>query len=244
MGSGGAVSSARLVSRQADKDSCITNVEQWCSAEDAARDAVSGIYQGVTHIRAEQRVNQMKNRKDAEGMPSRIAMTDQTEPSDDSGVVPRAFFDSVDTRISLLSFTHCLVCDGGANRDRDRGEMSKGSELMLGGQSFFTVFEVRSSLVRLHHIVFAVISGTVSFIYTSGFGYDNETNTIVTSDDVCVDYIKNFPEEGNWRGKRFYYYDECCYIFGNDKETGEEACSAADFLDLTNEVVTDLSHSE
>ncbi|KAK9153315.1 hypothetical protein Sjap_000795 [Stephania japonica] len=78
----------------------------------------------------------------------------------------------------------------------------------------------------------------------SGFGYDNGTNTIVASDDVWVDYIKNFPEAEKWRGKRFYYYDECCYIFGNDRATGEDARSAADYLDPANENVADLSESE
>ncbi|KAK9145530.1 hypothetical protein Sjap_005433 [Stephania japonica] len=74
----------------------------------------------------------------------------------------------------------------------------------------------------------------------SGFGYDNGTNTIVASDDVWVDYIK----AGKWRGKRFYYYDECCYIFGNDRATGEDAHSAADYLGPANEYVADLSDSE
>ncbi|KAK9145929.1 hypothetical protein Sjap_005832 [Stephania japonica] len=78
----------------------------------------------------------------------------------------------------------------------------------------------------------------------SGFGYDNGTNTIVASDDVWVNYIKNFPEAEKWRGKRFYYYDECCYIIGNDRATGEEARSAADYLNPTNEFVVDLSDSE
>ncbi|KAK9116440.1 hypothetical protein Sjap_015387 [Stephania japonica] len=78
----------------------------------------------------------------------------------------------------------------------------------------------------------------------SGFGYDNGTNTIVASDDVWVDYIKNFPEAEKWCGKRFYYCDECCYIFGNDRATGEEAHSAADYLNPTNEFVADLSDSE
>ncbi|KAK9096726.1 hypothetical protein Sjap_022223 [Stephania japonica] len=50
----------------------------------------------------------------------------------------------------------------------------------------------------------------------SGFGYDNGNNTIVASDDVWVDYIK---------GER------------------EEACSAADYMDHTNEVIADLSDS-
>ncbi|KAK9150554.1 hypothetical protein Syun_008863 [Stephania yunnanensis] len=42
----------------------------------------------------------------------------------------------------------------------------------------------------------------------SGFVYDNENNTIVASDDVWADYIKNLPEVEKWHGKRFYYYDE------------------------------------
>ncbi|KAK9153546.1 hypothetical protein Sjap_001026 [Stephania japonica] len=80
--------------------------------------------------------------------------------------------------------------------------------------------------------------------HIDGFGYDNGTNTIVAFDDVWVDYIKNFPEAEKWRGKRFYYYDECCYIFGNDRATGEDARSAADYLDPANEDVADLSESE
>ncbi|KAK9145341.1 hypothetical protein Sjap_005244 [Stephania japonica] len=71
----------------------------------------------------------------------------------------------------------------------------------------------------------------------SGFGYYNGTNTIVTSDN-------NFPEVEKWRDKRFYYYEECCYIFGNDRATGEEASFAADYLDPTNEFVADSSDSE
>ncbi|KAK9109955.1 hypothetical protein Sjap_018015 [Stephania japonica] len=78
----------------------------------------------------------------------------------------------------------------------------------------------------------------------SGFGYDNGTNMIIASDDVWVDYIKNFPEVEKWRGKRFYYYDECCYIFGNDRATGEDARSGADYLNIANEDVADLSDSE
>ncbi|KAK9103128.1 hypothetical protein Sjap_020382 [Stephania japonica] len=91
---------------------------------------------------------------------------------------------------------------------------------------------------------------TVHYILTnvrhgcSGFGYDNGTNTIVASDDVWVDYIKNFLEAGKWRGKHFYYYNECCYIFGNDKATGGDACSAANYFDPANEDVADLSDSE
>ncbi|KAK9091378.1 hypothetical protein Sjap_024555 [Stephania japonica] len=74
-------------------------------------------------------------------------------------------------------------------------------------------------------------SGFKAKPHKDGFGYDNGTNTIVASDDVWVEYIKNFPEAGKWRGKRFYYYDECCYIFGNDRATGEDVCSADDYLD-------------
>ncbi|KAK9145148.1 hypothetical protein Sjap_005051 [Stephania japonica] len=66
----------------------------------------------------------------------------------------------------------------------------------------------------------------------------------VAFDDVWLDYINNFPEVGKWRGKRFYYYDECCYIFGNDRATGEDMRSAADYLDPANEDVADLSDSE
>ncbi|KAK9152851.1 hypothetical protein Sjap_000331 [Stephania japonica] len=91
--------------------------------------------------------------------------------------------------------------------------------------------------------VFEVDFSTFSVVHTSGFGYDNGTNTIVASDDVWVDYIKNFPEVGKWRGKHFCYYDECCYIFENDRATGEDARSAADYLDPANEDV-DLNDSE
>ncbi|KAK9137408.1 hypothetical protein Sjap_008002 [Stephania japonica] len=71
----------------------------------------------------------------------------------------------------------------------------------------------------------------------SGFGYENGTNTSVASDD-------NFPKAGKWCGKRFYYYDECCYIFGNDRATREDARSAANYLDPANEDVANLSNSE
>ncbi|KAK9117193.1 hypothetical protein Sjap_016140 [Stephania japonica] len=54
----------------------------------------------------------------------------------------------------------------------------------------------------------------------SGFGYDNGTNTIVASDDVWVDYIKN------------------------DRVTGKDARYVADYLDPANEDVADLSNSE
>ncbi|KAK9096017.1 hypothetical protein Sjap_021514 [Stephania japonica] len=113
-----------------------------------------------------------------------------------------------------------------------------GSEFKAKPHIESRVKTLKKDWTTVHDILTSVRHGC------SSFGYDNGTNTIVASDDVWVDYIKNFPEAGKWRGKRFYYYDECCYIFGNDRATEEEAHSTTNYLDPANEFVSDLSDSE
>ncbi|KAK9137909.1 hypothetical protein Sjap_008503 [Stephania japonica] len=65
---------------------------------------------------------------------------------------------------------------------------------------------------------------------SSGFGFDSTSSMIIASDDVWEDYLKNFPTAKDWRNKSFPHYEKCCFIFGNDRVTGEDTRGPDDVL--------------
>ncbi|KAH6832664.1 hypothetical protein C2S53_006451 [Perilla frutescens var. hirtella] len=75
----------------------------------------------------------------------------------------------------------------------------------------------------------------LNMINTSGFGWNDSSNTISVEDDVWLQYIKVHPGVKSLRFKSFPYFKDWIEIFGKDRATGKNAQGPEDLAKDANE---------
>ncbi|KAH6800287.1 hypothetical protein C2S52_000751 [Perilla frutescens var. hirtella] len=75
----------------------------------------------------------------------------------------------------------------------------------------------------------------LNMINTSGFGWNDSSNTISVEDDVWLQYIKVHPGVKSLRFKLFPYFKDWIKIFGKDRATGKNAQGPEDLAKAANE---------
>ncbi|EOX94440.1 Uncharacterized protein TCM_004023 [Theobroma cacao] len=75
-------------------------------------------------------------------------------------------------------------------------------------------------------IIYDMVQGT----RTSGFGWNDQRNMVVTDDSVWESYIQSHKEAAPFRTKSFHFFNELSLIYVKDRATGKDAQTTTDIL--------------
>ncbi|KAL4556449.1 hypothetical protein LXL04_039101 [Taraxacum kok-saghyz] len=91
----------------------------------------------------------------------------------------------------------------------------------------------------------SAVHDMMSWNNTSGFGWDSENKMLEAPQSVWQAYAQVHKNAAKWRGKKFPYYWDFCFVFGKDRANGRDAQTAADIIsEMTNEQEEPINNTQ
>ncbi|KAL4590011.1 hypothetical protein LXL04_002929 [Taraxacum kok-saghyz] len=91
----------------------------------------------------------------------------------------------------------------------------------------------------------SAVHDMMSWNNTSGLGWDSENKMLEAPQSVWQAYAQVHKNAAKWRGKKFPYYWDLCFVFEKDRANGRDAQTAADIIfEMTNEQEEPINNTQ